>query len=55
MKRPNDYDRAVRLLKDLRELATQRRRLATIEARLSQLREQHARKPSFLQRLAELR
>ncbi len=50
-KRPADYDEAVRLLTDLRDLHAQGGRTATFEARLGGLREQHARKPSLVQRL----
>jgi hypothetical protein len=50
-KQPGRYDEAVRLLKDLREVAARAGRQAEAEARLARLREQHAKKPSFLARL----
>jgi uncharacterized Zn finger protein len=50
-KRPADYDQAVRLLKDLHDLGARSGRDAGFDARLSQLRERHARKPSLLSRL----
>ncbi len=50
-KRPADYDAAVLLLTDLRDLYIQTNRTPAFEARLSGLREQHARKPSLVQRL----
>jgi hypothetical protein len=50
-KRPADYDQAVRLLKDLHDLGARSGQGTTFDARLSQLRERHARKPSFLSRL----
>lgn len=50
-KRPADYDEAVRLLVDLRDLHAQSGRSAAFATRLGELREQHARKPSFVQRL----
>ena len=53
-KRPSDYDQAVRLLRDLRELATRKNRPAKVDERIRKLRERHARKPSFLNRLGKL-
>ena len=50
-KRPAEYDQAVQLLKDLHDLWARSGRDAGFDARLSQLRERHARKPSLLQRL----
>jgi hypothetical protein len=51
MKRPAEYDQAVRLLKDLHDLGARSGQGTAFEARLSQLRERHARKPSLLSRL----
>ena len=50
-KRPGEYDEAVALLTDLRDLAARGGGEAAFRARADALREQHARKPSFLQRL----
>lgn len=50
-KQPGRYDEAVRLLCDLRDLALRDGRRSEIEARLGRLCEEHARKPSFLERL----
>jgi hypothetical protein len=50
-KRPADYDQAVRLLKDLHDLGARSGQSTAFDARLSQLRERHARKPSLLSRL----
>ena len=50
-KRPRDYDTAVTLLSDLRDLSKQRGRDVQFVKRVSQLREAHAAKPSLLARL----
>lgn len=50
-KQPGKYDEAVKLLGDLRDLGLRPRRAGAVEARLRQLREEHARKPSFIERL----
>lgn len=50
-KQPKSYDQAVSLLKDLRDLATRDGREPVFAARLQALREAHAKKPSFLDRL----
>lgn len=50
-KNPGRYDDAVKLLCDLRELALQQGRADEIEARLLRLREEHAKKWTFLERL----
>lgn len=50
-KQPNNYDAAVKLLCDLRELGVQKGRAEEVEARIAKLREEHAKKPSFLGRL----
>lgn len=50
-KQPGRYDEAVKLLYDLRDLGVQEGRAGEVEARISRLREEHAKKPSFLARL----
>ena len=50
-KRPQDYDRAVQLMLDLRDLAVRSQEEPTFEARLVELRARHAKKPSLLARL----
>lgn len=50
-KRPNDYDRAVTLLVDLRDLAGRSGRAEEAEARIQELRQRHSNKPSLLKRL----
>ena len=50
-KRPGDYDKAVELLKDLAELGEKRGRKAEVRDRLARLRQEHARKPTLLERL----
>ncbi len=50
-KRPSDYDEAVRLLKDLWDLAAREGRAAEAAQRISRLRDEHARKPTFVDRL----
>jgi len=50
-KQPVRYDQAVKLLCDLREIAQHRGSADEVEARLRRLCEEHARKPSFLERL----
>jgi len=52
-KRSADYDQAVRLLKDLRDLEIQAGSVAAFKARLGQLRDRHAKKPSLLKRLEQ--
>jgi hypothetical protein len=49
-KRPNDYDRAVELLVDLRDLAGRSGRSAEAETRIRDLRQRHGNKPSLLKR-----
>lgn len=49
-KRAPEYDQATQLLVDLREILTQAGRAEEFAGRLGRLREQHARKPSLLQR-----
>ena len=50
-KRPTEYDAAVALLGDLRDLAVRDAGGPAFARRLRRLREQHARKPSLLDRL----
>ena len=50
-KQPGKYDAAVMLLKDLRDLAVRAGRQDEVGARLSRLRDQHAKKPSLIDRL----
>ena len=47
-KQPGKYDAAVGLLRDLRELAVRAERREKVEARLAELRERHAKKPSLI-------
>jgi hypothetical protein len=50
-RQPKNYDQAVSLLVDLRELAVQRGREGEFNSALEQLRALHSSKPSFLRRL----
>lgn len=50
-KQPGRYDEAVKLLGDLRDLALRSGRGSEAEACLLRLCEEHARKPSFIERL----
>lgn len=52
-KRPNDYDRAVQLLLDLRDLAARDKREADFRFGLRVVREEHSNKPSLQRRLNE--
>jgi hypothetical protein len=54
-RKPKDYDRAILLLTDLRDLAVRRGREFTFDALLEKLRTAHSSKSSFLRRLAEAR
>jgi hypothetical protein len=49
-KRPKDYDQAVGLLADLRDLADQSGRIGEAAERIRALRQRHANKPSLLKR-----
>ncbi len=51
MKQPAKYAAAVVLLRDLQELADRRGTRPAMTARLADLRDDHARKPAFLERL----
>jgi hypothetical protein len=53
MKRPNDYDRAVALLVDLRDLAARSGRAQATAERTREIRLRHMNKPSLLQRLRD--
>jgi hypothetical protein len=50
-KRPGDYDAAITLLKDLREVGERKGRHDEVSECIRALREVHAKKPSFLARL----
>ncbi len=50
-KQPGRYDEAVKRLRDLRDLGLRDGREAEVEARILRLYEEHARKPSFIERL----
>ena len=50
-KQPGKYDRAVKLLCDLRELGLRQGRGEEMDARFSRLCEEHAKKERFLERL----
>lgn len=49
-KKPAEYDKAVELLVDLRAVAERKNRRDVFERRFAQLRQQHLKKPSLLQR-----
>ncbi|MGQ0615086.1 MAG: hypothetical protein ACT4PV_15235 [Planctomycetaceae bacterium] len=49
--KPADYDKAVSLLRDLRDLAERRGRSEAIQDKVRGLRQRHAGKPSLLRRL----
>ncbi len=50
-KRPGDYDKAVELLKDLAELGEKQGKETEMRDRLALLRQEHARKPTLIERL----
>jgi hypothetical protein len=50
-KTPGDYDKAVRLLGDLRDLGIRSGQAEKVQERIRQLRDEHAKKPSFVRRL----
>lgn len=54
-RQPNEYDRAVILLTDLRDLAVQQGYESKFQAALENLRETHASKETFLRRLTKAR
>lgn len=49
--KPKDYDRAVEILKDLRDIADHKRDAVTFQARLSELCERYRRRSSFIARV----
>ena len=51
---PDGYERAITLLLDLQTLAGEDGERETFANRVRSLREQHARKPRFIERLAQL-
>ena len=53
-RRSSDYDQAVRLLRDLKELAAKKGRRVEADRRIRKLRERHTKKSSFLNRLGKL-
>lgn len=50
-KQPKSYDQAIRLLKDLRDLAERNKSDQAFNARLEALRAAHMRKPSLIERI----
>ena len=50
-KRPGDYDAAITLLKDLREIGQRKGQTEKVAERIRALREAHPKKPSFLARM----
>ncbi len=52
-RQPNEYDKAVVLLTDLRDLAVRRGRLPAFQAAMEKLRRANASKQSFLTRLTK--
>jgi hypothetical protein len=50
-KKPADYDEAVRLLGDLKDLGARSGRIAEVQSRIRRIREEHSKKPSFIERL----
>jgi hypothetical protein len=50
-KQPGRYDEAVKLLCDLRDLAIRSGQASAVEARILRISEEHARKPSLIERL----
>jgi len=54
-RQPNEYDKAVTLLTDLRDVAVRRGRVPAFQSALEKLRQAHSAKVSFLRRLAKAR
>jgi hypothetical protein len=52
-RQPNEYDKAVTLLIDLRDLAVRQGRVAAFQSALGELRHEHAAKESLLRRLTK--
>ncbi|MGH8564247.1 MAG: hypothetical protein ACREXW_09205 [Gammaproteobacteria bacterium] len=49
--KPADYDEAVRLLGDLKDFSARSGRIAEVRSRIQRIREEHSKKPSFIERL----
>lgn len=54
-RQPNEYDKAVNLLIDLRDVALRQGRVAAFQSILGDLRQEHAAKESLLRRLAKVK
>jgi hypothetical protein len=54
-RQPNEYDKAVTLLIDLRDLAVRQGRMTPFQSALGELRQEHAAKESLLRRLAKVK
>jgi membrane protein involved in colicin uptake len=52
-RQPNEYDKAVSLLIDLRDLAVRKQRVSVFESAIEELRRAHAAKQSLLRRLVK--
>jgi len=52
-KQPGRYDEAISLLIDLRDVAIRKGKMEECKARVTRLREQHEKKPSFLKRMGK--
>jgi hypothetical protein len=52
-RQPNEYDKAVTLLIDLRDLAVRQGRMTAFQSALGELRQEHAAKESLLRRLTK--
>ena len=52
-RQPNEYDKAVTLLVDLRDLAVRQGRMTAFQSALGELRQEHAAKESLLRRLSK--
>ena len=50
-KHPKKYDEAIMLLRDLRDVCVRAGRQAEAASRIARLREEHAKKPSFIERI----
>jgi len=50
-KKPKDYDEAVKLLIDLKDLAKKNNTTSLFKSKLMAIRENHSRKPSFINRI----
>jgi hypothetical protein len=54
-KKPKEYDRAVEILKDLRDLATREEKSTAFDDRLNAVTDRHSSKPSLMRRLDRAR